>query len=632
MSSFKSKSSDLSEVNAMPSRGEVAVVVLIVACGFMLRAASPATMAIEHFDEGVYASNLWFSEAEEYRYPARHLYAPPLLPFLLESTVMLLGPSAWGTMLVGIFCGGCTVAVVWWVARRWFGVESGIAAATLAAFSDFHILYSRTALTDVPLCLWMLPAVYFIWEAFRTLRLRWILAAGIATGLGWWTKYNGWLPLAVGLAGLISWVLVHKHLLPQGFSFRKLIAVWLGIAVTAVIVWSPVWMGLQSRGGYQAVRENHSRYIVGLEGWFDSLIQQWGNHRLLEGWLTSAGVGLALLLSGVAFLGNRKVFTWNSPSRLGPSRWVLPPVLLCVAILLAVVSAYIGTSILWGAAVIVGVGVPLWQTRFNRNATAESNPQHKKLAETISACWLLAAWFVGLLVATPFYQPYPRLTLPWIVASWLGAAAAIPWLMRQMFREVEAEETGQSRSLLRRSVAIASVSSVTALVLLASAEKHLVTQGVPGWQNRTGIKEIAEKMVQSISTRIQKNSAAGSNSDSPLQADFKITVYGEPAMFFHLSAIDARLPETRFLVQPVAQLNINSSPSIPMFLVIGHQAHHDPKVNAQLNQLQETGRLEKINDFPYHPSDLVLLNHYHPSELAKQQKRPTETVFLYLIR
>ena len=212
MSSLEAKLSDLPNVNARLSRGEVAVVVLIVACGFMLRAASPTTMAVEHFDEGVYASNYWFGEAEEYRYPMSHLYAPPLLPSLLYWTVLLFGPSSWGTMLVGIFCGGCTVGVVWWVARQWFGVESGIAAATLAAFSDFHILYSRTALTDVPLSLWMLLAVYFIWEAFRTLRLRWIFAAGLATGLAWWTKYNGWLPLAVGLAGLIPWVLVHKHL------------------------------------------------------------------------------------------------------------------------------------------------------------------------------------------------------------------------------------------------------------------------------------------------------------------------------------------------------------------------------------------------------------------------------------
>jgi dolichyl-phosphate-mannose-protein mannosyltransferase len=632
MAFLDSNSSDPPEVNVRPSRGEVVVVALIVACGFMLRAASPTTMAVEHFDEGVYASNNWFSEAEEYRYPFRHLYAPPLLPFLLEWTVFLFESSHWGTMLVGIFCGGFTVAVVWWVARQWFGVESGIAAAVLAAFSDFHILYSRTALTDVPLSLSMLLAVYFIWEAYRTLRLRWILAAGIATGLGWWTKYNGWLPLAVGLAGLIPWVIVHKHLLPQGSSFRKLMTVWIGITVTAVMVWSPVWMGLQSRGGYQAVSENHGRYLVGLDGWFDSLIQQWGNHRFLEGWLTCAGVGLALFLAGVVFLVNRNVFTWNTPNGMGPTRWIFLPVLLCVAILFAVASAYIGTLLLWGAAFVAGVGVPLWKTRFDRNTRNEPESNNKNPSETILACWLLAAWFVGLLLATPFYYPYPRLTLPWLIASWLGAAAAIPWVIRQMFRGVGTEQTGLTKSLLRRSIAIASLSSVTALVLIASPEKHLITQGVPGWQNRTGIKQIAEKIVQDILDRNRKNSVADSHYGSPNQPNFVIDVYGEPAIFFHLSAIDDRLPETHFLVQPVAQLNLSSSPKIPMFLVTGPQAHYDSKDNAQLKQLQQSGRFEKIADYLYHPSDLVLLNRYHPAELAKAKKDPTETVSLYLLK
>ena len=294
MSFFAINTTDHSQRITPPVRGEIALLILIVVCGFALRAAYPSKMSIEHFDEGIYASNVWFGEGEDFRYPNRHLYAPPLLPFLLEWSVILFGPSAAGTMLIGIVCGGgtigliwwvarrwfgveagiaaatlaafsdyhllysrtaltdvllllfvllavyftweafrkmrlrwivaagmttglashqigivCgggTVGLIWWVARRWFGVEAGIAAATLAAFSDYHLLYSRTALTDVLLLLFVLLAVYFTWEAFRKMRLRWIVAAGMTTGLAWWTKYNGWLPLAIGLSGAIPWV------------------------------------------------------------------------------------------------------------------------------------------------------------------------------------------------------------------------------------------------------------------------------------------------------------------------------------------------------------------------------------------------------------------------------------------
>ena len=41
-------------------------------------------MAVEHFDEGVYASNIWFGPEAGYQYPMRRLYAPPLLPSLIE--------------------------------------------------------------------------------------------------------------------------------------------------------------------------------------------------------------------------------------------------------------------------------------------------------------------------------------------------------------------------------------------------------------------------------------------------------------------------------------------------------------------------------------------------------------------
>jgi len=35
----------------------------------------------------------------------------------------------------------------------------------------------------------------------------------------------------------------------------------------------------------------------------------------------------------------------------------------------------------------------------------------KSLGRSLAA-WLLAAWFCGLLLATPLYYPYPRLTIP----------------------------------------------------------------------------------------------------------------------------------------------------------------------------------------------------------------------------
>src|SRR5579872_1697517 len=126
------------------------LVVALFLTGLVLRSAYPSRLAVEHFDEGVYASNIFFSgEKGDEHYPDQHLYAPPLLPFLIEYTMLLLGPSNFAPMVVNIIAGSMTVPLVWWVGRRWFGPTAGLASATLVALSDVHIFFSRTALTDV---------------------------------------------------------------------------------------------------------------------------------------------------------------------------------------------------------------------------------------------------------------------------------------------------------------------------------------------------------------------------------------------------------------------------------------------------------------------------------------------------
>jgi len=125
---------------------------LLLLISFALRLAVPSHMAVEHFDEGVYASNLAAGSDNGYRYPDRHLYAPPLLPALIEWSIVFFGSSHLAVMLANLVAGGLTIGLLWWVAGRWFGPAAAIAAATIACFSDVHILYSRTSLTDPLLC------------------------------------------------------------------------------------------------------------------------------------------------------------------------------------------------------------------------------------------------------------------------------------------------------------------------------------------------------------------------------------------------------------------------------------------------------------------------------------------------
>ena len=67
--------------------------------GAVLRLSLLGRIAVEHFDEGVYSSNLWFESGTGY--PARYLYGPPLLPMVIEWVMIVV--SFVGSHRPGLF-------------------------------------------------------------------------------------------------------------------------------------------------------------------------------------------------------------------------------------------------------------------------------------------------------------------------------------------------------------------------------------------------------------------------------------------------------------------------------------------------------------------------------------------------
>jgi dolichyl-phosphate-mannose-protein mannosyltransferase len=560
------------------SRGELMLALGLVLLGAGLRFAYPSWMAVEHFDEGVYASNIFFDAESGYRYPNRHLYAPPLVPFAEECSIILFGSNGIGPLLPGLLFGTATIALCWWVARSWFGVEAGLAAASLAALSDQHIVYSRTCLTDVPLAFWLLLATHLAWRAFVTPNRHSILAAGLATGLAWWTKYNGWLPLAIALSGGAGWYVQWRP--PRQEVIRKLL-IWCAIAAISAVVWSPVWFGLNDYGGYASVAANHRGYLVGFEGWFNSFTRQLGNLQHFDGGLTAVSIAVAVLIPVVAARTIQKRSTWNADAR-----WVTATRPLWVAILgVAIVVAPVGfgSPFLFALAAVAGIIVAL------RSTTRPDNKHENVAREKSLALWFLAAWFVGLFFATPFYTPYPRLILPWLMAGWLGTAAAIGGGLDRIRANVSASVQTSSASNPNRIVFAAGFVLLTVSVA-AGIVVRFTDRGVPGWKNRTGVARVAERMQQAI---VQDGQGG--------ETDFVVRVFGEPALFHHLRTRNV-------LAFPVGGLGIsadeNSTNNLRIYLAIGPHAAADPAFQDDFAAHQD--RFREVDRIVVRQSDLVL--------------------------
>jgi 4-amino-4-deoxy-L-arabinose transferase-like glycosyltransferase len=599
------------------------IIGLIFLMGVVLRAAWPSRLAVEHFDEGVYGSNIFFSgQKGDEQYPDQHLYAPPLVPLLIEFSMLVLGPSNLAAMVVNIVAGSLTIPLLWWVGRRWFGSPAGLASAALVATSDVHIFFSRTALTDVLLCFWFVVALHFISAALTTRDRTAILAAATATGLAWWTKYNGWLPLAVGLAGLLLWRVfdsagefrTQKTLRPNWvrhllMSVRPL-ARWAMVAVMALLIWVPWLWRLQESGGYAGVVANHRGYIVGVSGWCDSLMSQAGKLRQLDSWMTCATlvtIPLACLL-----FASRSVHrsTWN---RSLPFRcfaiWMLAGSIACLAV---------GTTGMLAVAAVGGIIANL------RRSTAAETP----LAEPARQLgnWLLTAWFVGLLVITPLYTPYPRLTLPWLTACWLAAGAAVSAFVQRAEPRAATTQNGMGASLpfalpppapppnsLRRHGLAAGLGL---MAIAVSCFARVPMDQVPAWRPRNSLVEKVPRLVDSAYR------SAGVARSGDLD-QIVIYTYGEPALLFQL-----RLAGLRW-VRAVKDLAVAGEaapvPRLPSFIVIGPQSRRTPGFTEQFAKARE--RLTLVDTFSYRASELVNLDRTDWREM-----HPDERLELYRVK
>lgn len=568
------------------TRREQFLFAAILLCGATARLRALAHSAVEHFDEGIYASNLYFG-APNYAYPLQRYYAPPLLPALIETGMILGFPPNVAALLPSLLAGCGTIAAVWWFGRSWFGPAAGLSAAALIAFSDFHILLSTAALTDALLGLWLVLAVDAIARSFARDDYRWAIAAGLYTGLSWWTKYNGWLPLAIASAALpvLVWALR-----PSWQRLQTWLACVTITTVLAALVWSPYFLSLQNSGGYAPIAANHARYVVGLSGWYDSAFRQLSNQALLEGPLAKIGLLIAIWIP----------LLWTRRNRL--NRITLAAMFaatLAIAILLTTVLSLL----VFAAAAFIQAVLLRW-----------SSPASSELrnAQTVPL-ELLFAWCAGMLVSTPFYSAYPRLLLP----GWLAAclATAVYWSTFWIANPASAEHSVRHAARHRDSVAspislphrwphpqidgLMLAGLLFALLLLGAVtirdQRRLQASNATHTQSqRDGIAIAAEQIRQAVSASEPR----------------VFYVLGEPALLFQLRAAGEQL------VAPVQQLpsepfQIDGSP-VPTFLLAGPHAFRDPEISAQLAGASD--RWKNVQSFAYRPSLLVWLDLFDPRQ------------------
>lgn len=542
-------------------------------------------VAIDHFDEGVYSSNTWFAGTPTGHYPMRHLYAPPLLPAAIEWCQVFLGPTTLASLLPSLVTGCLTVFLVWWLLRKWYGPDAALIGAWLAAMSDFHAIYSQMALTDVPLGCFLLLAVGLGIEAILRGGMVRIALAGIVTGLAWWTKYNGWLPLAIMSSGTVAWLVIHRS---KTVSVWRAAYRWMLVTIVAATVWSPVWFGLQDTGGYAAVAANHKGYVNPLREWAAAMLQQVTNHQLLESGLTWVSVPLALIIGGLLLAVFDSRFTWK-PLAFGAKKTAVFK-LVCGVVVLGMGGMRIGTSACLAIIALGGLaGSLFWpMSVLSDKTSSDGTTKATQLASDrrTLATWMVAAWLIGMMVATPAYRPYPRLTLPLLIATWLGASIGLAWWIRAT-RNVLSRSTGTGVSRVWTGLV-----GVGGLCFMANLAVFHPSFDRPELTQSSGTSLL--NMVAEIEQKLDGKK-------------FVAFTYGEPAVMHILNSLGHPAAPT------VSLSPGGATPGYEQLVIVGDQARRSDEFEAQWSE--GSSHLESILVTRFQMSEVVALNDKHTAEI-----------------
>ncbi len=154
----------------------------------------------------------------------------PLLYYAtLHGWMRVFGQSAAAVRLYSVLVGVLSVALVYGLARDWFGESTARAAGLIAAVAPFHVQYSQETRMYALLSLALLLTTWVYWRAWQGRKPAWWIAFGILAGI------------SMHVQQLAALYLLALGLLPVALRDGRRLARTAGGAGVALAVYLP-WM------------------------------------------------------------------------------------------------------------------------------------------------------------------------------------------------------------------------------------------------------------------------------------------------------------------------------------------------------------------------------------------------------
>jgi 4-amino-4-deoxy-L-arabinose transferase-like glycosyltransferase len=126
---------------------------------------------------------------------------PPVALWMGALSVRVFGYSSWSLLLPSALAGAATVALLWCIVRRRFGVAAATVAGLVMALSPISAAVNRLNLPEPFMILFMVASAWAVLRALDSARpMRWLVLAGAFVGLGFNTKMLAALIMTPALA------------------------------------------------------------------------------------------------------------------------------------------------------------------------------------------------------------------------------------------------------------------------------------------------------------------------------------------------------------------------------------------------------------------------------------------------
>ncbi len=190
------------------------LIAILTVIGFWVRFITFNKNELTHWDEGIYSfAGLWWATKGGAGIPPFvHIkYSPPLYPLLSSFLFIIFGNSAKAPIFTSILLGTLSIPTIYFLGKKLFNGKIGLLASAFLCVCEYHIIYSKMALTEATFLFFFLISIYFIYKAIWEINLYNFILVGISIAITSSIKYAGIFTLLIFSLSLLILTTLRKN-------------------------------------------------------------------------------------------------------------------------------------------------------------------------------------------------------------------------------------------------------------------------------------------------------------------------------------------------------------------------------------------------------------------------------------